>query len=226
MRATAIRPTIATRSAQRRSSVWPCWTVRIQSGTWSRPVRSSAPWRRCSAAMRSPAPPSRKASVESSQYFPGRGTAGRRTLFAKHDCDLRAMCDRSLPYFEKYWRERRSPMFIPWQTQAWGEHGVRRSRQFLEVGERAVAHHRTSRSQSVIASTASSASPGSNPGLTLRTRQQKGVQEASSLRASTPWPCGTERTGLLQVPLWIRTVQHGQRSASATTGLRSSGVLQ
>lgn len=83
-------------------------------------VRAMASLQRPDGSFRTSFPPS---SVESSQdYFPGEALlAIARYYTRERDCDLRAVCDRSLPYFQAYWRERRSPMFIPWQTQAWAE---------------------------------------------------------------------------------------------------------
>jgi AMMECR1 domain-containing protein len=83
-------------------------------------VRALAWMQRPDGSFRTSFPP---ASVESSQdYFPGEALlAIARYYTRERDCDLRAVCDRSLPYFQQYWRERRSPMFVPWQTQAWGE---------------------------------------------------------------------------------------------------------
>lgn len=69
------------------------------------------------------------ASGESSQdYFPGEALLA----LAKHyvqtrDGAIHDACDKSLPFYQAYYRERKPPMFIPWQAQAWG-HFARETR--------------------------------------------------------------------------------------------------
>jgi len=63
------------------------------------------------------------ASVESSQdYAPGETLLAIARYYAgQRDAHLREVCDRALPFYQRYFREHPSAPFIPWQTAAWGQ---------------------------------------------------------------------------------------------------------
>ena len=65
-------------------------------------------------------PPSRLQSLE--DYYPGEALSAIARYYSLHpSAERRAICDRALPFYTKYFRDSRSAPFIPWQTQAWGE---------------------------------------------------------------------------------------------------------
>lgn len=65
-------------------------------------------------------PPSQK--VASQDYYPGEALLAIARYYARYpDGERRALCDRALPFYVNYFRERRVPAFVPWHAQAWGE---------------------------------------------------------------------------------------------------------
>lgn len=65
-------------------------------------------------------PPSQK--VASQDYYPGEALLAIARYYSLHpDGERRALCDKSLPFYIRYFREKRVPAFVPWHAQAWGE---------------------------------------------------------------------------------------------------------
>ncbi|GMV97914.1 MAG: hypothetical protein AMXMBFR83_22670 [Phycisphaerae bacterium] len=65
-------------------------------------------------------PPSQK--IGSQDYYPGEALLAIARCYALHpDAERRALCDRALAFYTRYFRETRVPAFVPWQAQAWGE---------------------------------------------------------------------------------------------------------
>jgi AMMECR1 domain-containing protein len=60
--------------------------------------------------------------ISSQDYYPGEALlAVARQYGLTRDPRLRDVCDRALPFYQAYFRDRRPPMFVPWQVQAWGQ---------------------------------------------------------------------------------------------------------
>jgi hypothetical protein len=65
-------------------------------------------------------PPS--SSQSSQDYFPGEALLALARYYARdRDARWREVFERALPFYQQYFRERRPPMFVPWQAQAWGQ---------------------------------------------------------------------------------------------------------
>jgi hypothetical protein len=65
-------------------------------------------------------PPSQIQASE--DYYPGEALLAIARYYASNPSEeRRAICDRALPFYTKYFRESHSVPFIPWQAQAWGE---------------------------------------------------------------------------------------------------------
>jgi hypothetical protein len=65
-------------------------------------------------------PPSQKES--SQDYYPGEALLAIARYYRLHpDGDRRALCDKALAFYTKYFRANPNPPFVPWQIQAWGE---------------------------------------------------------------------------------------------------------
>ena len=67
-------------------------------------------------------------STGSQDYYPGEALlAIVRHYELDPDVRWRDLCDKSLLFYQDYFRQERPPMFVPWQSQAWG-HLARQTR--------------------------------------------------------------------------------------------------
>lgn len=61
-------------------------------------------------------------SDSSQDYYPGEALlAIARDYAQSREARWREVCDTAMPYYQKYFKDRPPPAFIPWQVQAWGE---------------------------------------------------------------------------------------------------------
>jgi len=71
-------------------------------------------------SFRTSFPPSTETT--SQDYAPGEALlAVAREYALTREGRWRALCDKSLDFYVAYWREKRPPMFVPWQAQAFGQ---------------------------------------------------------------------------------------------------------
>jgi hypothetical protein len=58
----------------------------------------------------------------SQDYYPGEALLAVAKHYAQvREAEWRNFCDKSFPFYVDYFRSTRSPMFVPWQSQAWGQ---------------------------------------------------------------------------------------------------------
>lgn len=91
-----------------------------------------AAMQRPDGSFRTSFPPSPE--VSSQDYYPGEALLAIAKEYAMtRDGRWRALCDRSLEFYTQYWRRNRPPMFVPWQSQAYGQMArVTRLRKYAE----------------------------------------------------------------------------------------------
>jgi len=58
----------------------------------------------------------------SQDYYPGEALLAVAKHYAQvREAKWRNYCDKSFPFYVNYFRATETPMFVPWQTQAWGQ---------------------------------------------------------------------------------------------------------